>query len=130
MLRHAHTSAGVASGELAKGHLRRQAGTHVQFSFAKRLLSVAKARAGISSLHARGRNYGTLGAAFYHPVARGERGRIASAPGFNVVRKLSQRRCQAFAEHPHPSSPFVVAGFDTQQRSERLFQSAGNIFQS
>jgi hypothetical protein len=92
MREHAHTSAGVASGELAKGHLRRQAGTHVSFSSDVRpTLPVAKAGGGGVLPLAVSGHFSA------HPVDTGSA---------QILCQLLQRRCQAFAEHSHSSLPF------------------------
>lgn len=101
---------------------------HVNFNSRGGQSSVAKPRAGLSSLHAHGLNYGSVRAAFYNPVARGERGRIASTPSLNVIRKLSQRRRQACAEKLHVV-PFVVRVFDDATQPRKASHSVAQISQ-
>lgn len=96
----------------------------VQFSSDGPLLSVAKAGAESSSLRLGHNSRVSASVAaprsFYHPVARGERGRIASAPGFNVVRKLSEQVRQDRSQQLHVV-PFVVRRFgDATQPREAL----------
>lgn len=118
MPRNAHRVAGDRAGTSAWGrHLQ----ANVRFS-SRGHKSVAKAGGGVFS---------SLTTVSGHPIAHTvERGPTRRSSGVYVIRQIAQRTRQSLAEHSHPFAPFVFAGFDTHEPSERKFSVAQNPFET